>query len=52
MSPFLENPLFVQDAILAKLKNCQNGTFEPRHEIQKGKNLKTLEKCQMSGIHI
>ena len=21
--------------ILAKLKNCQNGTFEPVHEIQK-----------------
>ena len=23
-----------KDAILAKLKNCQNGTFEPVHEIQ------------------
>ena len=24
-----------KSAILAKLKNCQNGTFEPGHEIQK-----------------
>ena len=24
-----------KSAILAKLKNCQNGTFEPVHEIQK-----------------
>ena len=24
-----------KSAILAKLKNCQNGTFEPLHEIQK-----------------
>ena len=23
-----------KSAILAKLKNCQNGTFEPEHEIQ------------------
>ena len=23
-----------KSAILAKLKNCQNGTFEPVHEIQ------------------
>ena len=23
-----------QSAILAELKNCQNGTFEPVHEIQ------------------
>ena len=23
-----------KSAILAKLKNCQNGTFEPGHEIQ------------------
>ena len=25
----------IKSAILAKLKNCQNGTFEPGHEIQK-----------------
>ena len=25
----------MQSAILAKMKNCQNGTFEPVHEIQK-----------------
>ena len=24
-----------KSAILAKMKNCQNGTFEPVHEIQK-----------------
>ena len=24
-----------KSAILEKLKNCQNGTFEPMHEIQK-----------------
>ena len=24
----------LKSAILAKLKNCQNGTFEPVHEIQ------------------
>ena len=24
-----------KSAVLAKLKNCQNGTFEPVHEIQK-----------------
>ena len=24
-----------KSAILAKVKNCQNGTFEPVHEIQK-----------------
>ena len=24
-----------KSAILEKLKNCQNGTFEPVHEIQK-----------------
>ena len=24
-----------KSAILAELKNCQNGTFEPVHEIQK-----------------
>ena len=24
-----------KSAALAKLKNCQNGTFEPVHEIQK-----------------
>ena len=24
----------VKSAILAKMKNCQNGTFEPVHEIQ------------------
>ena len=23
-----------KSAILAKMKNCQNGTFEPVHEIQ------------------
>jgi hypothetical protein len=26
---------FGQSAILAEWKNCQNGTFEPVHEIQK-----------------
>ena len=25
----------IKSAILAKMKNCQNGTFEPVHEIQK-----------------
>ena len=25
-----------KSAILAKMKNCQNGTFEPVHEIQDG----------------
>ena len=25
----------VKSAILAEWKNCQNGTFEPAHEIQK-----------------
>ena len=24
-----------ESAILAELKNCQNGTFKPLHEIQK-----------------
>ena len=32
--PFLENPFFVLFSAL-KLKNCQNDTFEPLHEIQK-----------------
>ena len=34
---FLENSNFMhrfKSANLEKLKNCQNGTFEPVHEIQ------------------
>ena len=47
----------LKSAILAEWKNCQNGTFEPVHEIQKKifcqkTSFEALIKCHLQKIFI